>query len=220
MLPAPQMTDGLTYFALLPTLSTLYGYEGVTRYIRVVDDNVSPTVTNRTREGILVEQIDTITVTDFLLRCSYGDTTMIESVYSGIQSGIDLSAFKSKIINQACLRNYEQRATTLLKLCRTKRASFVSASMHGEKVRELVAEMEGVLTCWKHLMDTGEIRAYECVRLGENKRNLKRSSVPLADFEERTDILKRRLLNENFYTLPYKMSAEERVNMLRTYGRM
>lgn len=214
------MIDGLTYYALLPILSTLYGFEEITRYVRVVDDNVPSTVTNRTREGILIEQVDTITVTDFLLRCSYGDTPMIEAVYSGIQSGIDLGAFKSKIINQACLRNYEQRANTLLELCRRKRTSFVSANMHREKVWELVAEMEGVLTCWKHLMDTGEIRAYECVRLGENKKNLKRSSIPLADFEERTDILNRRMLNENFYTLPYKMTAEERVNMLRTYGRM
>lgn len=205
---------------LLPILGTLYGHDGVGRYIRVTDDALKPftTTSKSASTGIIDYTVESIPLSEYLARISYGDTVSIEPLFAGFKTGLDLGHFKSNVVTQAMLRSYEHRADTLISLCKRKKEALISTKMHPERTSELVAETEGVLTCWKHLMDTGRIRPTDCVLSGENAKNADTASIPLSDFIERNEILRMRMLNENFVSMPYKMTDEERVALLSAFS--
>ena len=214
----PVMKDGVPYYLFLPALATLYGYTGnAGRFIRVVDDNHPNEVLTTTSGGEVVSTVETISVSSYLRRLTYGATKYIEPVLSGLAMGLDIGTYRNTIATQAMLRDYEHRADTLLAMCRRKKGSFASIRLHPGKTKELVAETEGVLNCWKHMMDTGRIRPADCIAAGGHPQRVDSSSIPLSEFEGRYWVLKNRMLNENFVALPYKMTEEQRMAMLSAF---
>ena len=218
----PSMDDEISYYAFLPTLATLYGRDNYPRrWIRVVDDGIGDFTTNQFTEGdgrIPSDVIETIEVKTFMLGITYGHTPYIETAFSGFESGIDLSAYRDAIFNQAMMRNYDHRAKTLLAMCKDKRSSFASRSTSNPATEELVSELYGVLVLWESLMNNGTIMPKSCLHKAYNEFGDIRDGMHISATEERFQELRGRMLASNHKNLQYKMAAEQRNTLLRSYG--
>lgn len=218
----PNMDDGISYYAFLPMLATLYGRDYHSRrWLRVVDDGIGDFTTNLFADGdgsVPSDVVETVEVKTFMLAVTYGYTPYIETVFSGFQSGIDLSQFKIAIMNQAMFRNYAFRADTLLDLCKAKRTSLLSRSPSNLATEELASELYGVLVLWESLMNQGMIYPKNCLPTASHYFGEIQDGVPIDVLEEKIEELKARMLSGNHQNLQYKMSIQQRQQILGMYG--
>lgn len=206
----PEPPDGAEYWGFSPQKETLYGSDCIPRrFIRVID--ALPGGSNRMFHSYQDEPgnpdsrvvVETVAIDTFVEFATFGYTPYIEFALSGLKGSLDLSAHKDLFLSQAALRNYEQRARTLLEIADEKRYS-LSTLTGSDSAKAAKDELAGCLAMWEMLMNTGTMNPLNCLTyLPEGADNVKAMHDKMEELESR-------MLMSNFAPLPFKISQSER----------
>lgn len=207
-LPSPP--DNAEYWGFAPQKETLYGSDcRPRRFIRVID--ALPGGSSRVFHSYQDEAgnpdsfvvVETVSIDTFIDFATFGHTPYIEFSLSGLKGTLDLSANKDLFLSQATLRNYEQRARTLLGIADEKKLS-ISSLTGSDSSKALFDELSGTLAMWEMLMNTGTMNPLNCLTyLPDGTGNVK-------SMRDKFDELEQRMLMSNFSPLPFKISQSDR----------
>lgn len=206
----PDPPDNAEFWGFSPQKETLYGSDcRPRRFIRVID--ALPGGSGRmfhsyvdepgnSESAVVVETVDIDTFVDF---ATFGHSPYIEFALSGLKGTLDLSKNKDLFLSQATLRNYEQRARTLLDIADEKRFSIASLT-GSDSMKSVLDELSGVLAMWEMLMNTGTMNPLNCLTY------LPAGTGTVKYMKKKFDELAGRMLMSNFAPLPFKISQADR----------
>lgn len=216
----PQPSDNLSYYIYTPQKDTLYGSTATPLQFLRVTDSVPGGVRNYQTmqcdpsDPSSLSTIETVDISTFLEFASYGYTPYLEVAFCSHPTAFDFEPHKDYLIAQSAFRNYEQRCQTLLDLCREKRYSVI-ARMDDDTTERLVSELKGSLLMWEMLMNTGIVRASDCLKFAPEEF---RGSFPLKTMEAKFEELQERSLMSNFVNIPYKVTESKRADLLTRFA--
>ena len=214
MLTPPDAQDSYSHYLYLPYLTTLYGYEAMpSRWLRVVDDGSGNFERILSTDGEVNYIIETVEVSTFMNYITYGFTPYLEVAFSGLESGIELRQYRAELVNLSSVRNYESRCDKLMEIAKGKQNSILTKS--SPVSRELMVELYCALYLWEHLMDTGVLKASNCMDMLVKKPP---SSISLSWASRKLGELKTRTYHDNYRDMKFKTDSSNRAAMLTSFG--
>lgn len=214
MLMPPDAQDHLSHYLYLPYLTTLYGYDALpNRWLRVVDDGSGNFERILSSGGTVNYIIETVEVSTFMNYITYGFTPYLEVAFCNLESGIDLSRYRYELVNLSSVRNYESRCSKLMEIAKKKHNSILTKSSPVSK--ELMVELYCTLYLWEQLMNTGNLKAYNCLDMLEKQPP---QSISLSWANDKLNELKARTYHDNYKEMKFKTDSANRAAMLSSFG--
>lgn len=217
----PNLDDGIQALAFVPMLTTLYGRdEEPYRFVRVLGSGL---INGRATQPVTIEDtsfvIENVDIETFVTFLSYGYTPYLECALTGFESGLGFEPYQEFFVSQANIRHYENRAQELLKLADNKKLSLIGKTKMSQSTSELCDELDGVLSMWEMLMNTGTIRPTNCLQLAKFQHKSE-VMIPMKRYQEKYEELEHRMLYNTYSDIPFKVTEEKRAKFLSVFKNM
>lgn len=212
----PEPPDNAEYWGYTPLRETLYGSDTVPRrFLRIIDGmpggagRMFHSYEDDPGDPSSRVTVETVTIDEFIKFASFGYTPYLECSLSGHKLALDLSKVRENFISEAVLRNYDARVRDLMAIADEKRYSFASSS---DSQKALMAEIAGALSMWEMLMNTGNMRALNCLSYFPG------GVIPKMSWcKDKQAELQGRMMMGSFSPMPYKVSQAQRDHMINVF---
>lgn len=218
----PDMQDGISYYIYTPYKESLYGADTRPMQFLRVTDPIPGEGLRQYREfqydaddPSTICRVETVDVPTFLEWCTYGYTPYLEVAFCGLRNAFDFDPYSDSLISQSAFRNYEERCKTMLDLLDEKRFSLTSRMSGDDRTARLVSELKGALLMWEMLMNTGKIRAVDCLQYAPTDM---RGSFPAKALHAKFDELGNRCVIGDFHNLEYKITQSKRDEIIGRFA--